>query len=90
MKAPGVVASDRRAASKLWDASRQTDRRSVHTRSYDRRRHTQDEPAPEGLPEANGPAEYLCAFFCWLRSLHREILKRPAVTLHTKKLREDS
>jgi hypothetical protein len=41
-------------------------------------------------PEANGPAEYLCAFFCWLRSLRREILKRTAVSLHTKKLGGDS
>jgi hypothetical protein len=46
-------------------------------------------PSSSGLPVANGPAEYLGAFFRWLRSLHREILKRPAVTLYTKKLRGD-
>jgi hypothetical protein len=28
------------------------------------------------------------AVFCWLRPLHGDILKRPAVTLHAKKLRQ--
>ncbi len=28
-------------------------------------------------------------FFCWLRPLHRDILKQPAVILHAKKLRQD-
>jgi hypothetical protein len=63
MKAPGVVARDRRARQNCGtQVARRTGGPSI-TRSYDRRRHTQDEPAPESLPEANGPAEYLCAFF---------------------------
>jgi len=37
-------------------------------------------PSSSGLPKANDPAEYLCAFFCWLRSPHRD----------TKKLTGDS